>query len=129
LRLLLDSTVLIDVLRDRPVVERLRAHRRDGDVAGTTAINVDEVVRGLRDTELDAARSLFKWVIVVPLGYAEGWRAGRWRREFSSAGTTLSQPDCLLAAAALVSGARLVTGNPRHFPMPEIEVEHWPVGE
>jgi hypothetical protein len=26
-------------------------------------------------------------------------------------------------------GARLATGNPKHFPMPELEVEHWPVGE
>jgi hypothetical protein len=25
-------------------------------------------------------------------------------------------------------GARVATGNPKHFPMPEVEVEHWPVG-
>jgi hypothetical protein len=24
--------------------------------------------------------------------------------------------------------SRLVTGNPKDFPMPELEVEHWPVG-
>jgi predicted nucleic acid-binding protein len=41
---------------------------------------------------------------------------------------TLSQSDCLIAAAALTVGARLATGNPKHFPMTELEVDHWPVG-
>jgi predicted nucleic acid-binding protein len=128
-RLLLDTTVLIDVLRQRPVTSRLLSHRRAGDVVGTTAINIEEIVRGLRDEEIQGARLLFSGLVVVPLGNAEGWRAGAWRREYAVKGTTLSQPDCLIAAAALTSDARLVTGNPKDFPMPEIEVEHWPVGE
>lgn len=33
-----------------------------------------------------------------------------------------------LAAAALGIGARLVTGNPKDFPMKELEVEPWPAG-
>jgi predicted nucleic acid-binding protein len=42
---------------------------------------------------------------------------------------TLAQADCLVAAAALVVGGRLATGNPKDFPMAELAVEHWPVGE
>jgi hypothetical protein len=38
------------------------------------------------------------------------------------------QADCLVVAAAYGVGARVATGNPRHFPMPEIPVEHWEVG-
>jgi predicted nucleic acid-binding protein len=34
----------------------------------------------------------------------------------------------LIAAAAVGAGARLATGNPKHFPMDELEVEHWPAG-
>jgi len=41
---------------------------------------------------------------------------------------TLAQGDCLIAAAAAAIGGRLATGNPRHFPMPELQVEHWPAG-
>ena len=59
----------------------------------------------------------------------EGERAGRWRREYAARGVTLSQADCLIAAAAIGVGARLATGNPKHFPMPELEIEHWPVGK
>jgi predicted nucleic acid-binding protein len=41
---------------------------------------------------------------------------------------TLAQADCLVAAAAAAVGARVATGNPKDFPMPDVEVEHWPVG-
>ncbi len=43
-------------------------------------------------------------------------------------GRTLSQADCLVAAAAVGVGARLATGNPQDFPMTELAVDHWPVG-
>ncbi|MHB8507980.1 MAG: type II toxin-antitoxin system VapC family toxin [Candidatus Dormibacteria bacterium] len=43
-------------------------------------------------------------------------------------GVTLSQADCLIAAAARSNGAVLATGNPRHFPMAGVHVEEWPVG-
>jgi hypothetical protein len=35
----------------------------------------------------------------------------------------------LVAATAWVHDARLCTGNPGDFPMPDLMLEHWPVGE
>ncbi len=55
--------------------------------------------------------------------------AGSWRRRFGEQGITLTQADCLIAAAAVSAGARLATGNVRDFPMPELELEHWPAGD
>jgi predicted nucleic acid-binding protein len=66
---------------------------------------------------------------LAPIGREEAERAGRWRRHFAGQGLTLSQSDCLVAAAAAGAGVPLATGNPKHFPMAEIEVRHWPVGE
>lgn len=129
MRLLLDSTALIDTLRARSAGDRVREHRRGGDTLFTSPINIEEVVRGLRPREVNNARRLFEGLVVVPIGRVEGWQAGTWRREFAAKGVTLSQPDCLTAAAALTAEARLITGNPRHFPMREITVEHWPAGE
>jgi predicted nucleic acid-binding protein len=40
----------------------------------------------------------------------------------------MSQADCMIAAAAVALGVPLATGNPSHFPMRELRVEHWPVG-
>ena len=125
----LDSTVLIDFLRGRPAVERVARLRRAGDVAATTAINVEEIVRGLRPDERKASARLFGGLVVLPVDATGGWRAGSWRREFAARGVTLWQADCLVAATTLVHGGRLLTGNPKDFPMDELVVEHWPVGE
>lgn len=126
---LLDTTVLIDLLRGRPdALSRLSALRAGGDEAFVCAVNVEETVRGLRRAERESARALFAGLRIVPLEVAEGWQAGEWRQAFARRGRTLAQADCLVAAAALTLGGRLATGNPRDFPMRELTVEHWPVG-
>ena len=126
---LLDTTVLIDVLRgEEGAVERLRRLHRIGDIPYVCAVNAEELARGLRPSEAEAASRLVAGLRAAPLGPAEGWRAGEWRREFARRGPTLSQSDCLIAAAAHGVDARLATGNPKDFPMPDVEVEHWPAG-
>lgn len=102
--------------------------RARDDVAWVCAVNVEETVRGLLPSEHAAARALFGGVRVAPLGAREGWQAGEWRRDFARRGKTLAQADCLVAAAALSIGGRLATGNPKDYPMTELEIEHWPVG-
>jgi predicted nucleic acid-binding protein len=128
MKVLLDSTVLIDYLRGRPAVARVQERRGHADVPCTTAINVEEVVRGLRPAEVDATAALFAGLEILPIGRREGWRAGGWRRDFAARGVTLWQADCLIAAAAVHAGAVLATGNPKDFPMPGVSVEHWTVG-
>jgi predicted nucleic acid-binding protein len=127
-RLLLDTTVLIDALRGRPAADRLRWARRRGDEPWVCAVSVEELWRGVHATEEPAMRRLLRGLRCAPLGTSEGERAGAWRRAFAAHGTTLHQADCLIAAAAVGVRSRLVTGNPTDFPMPELDVEHWPVG-
>ena len=105
------------------------ALRATGDVPATTAVNVEEIARGLQPGEEEPVLRLVAGLDLVPLGQREGWQAGTWRRELLARGRTLSQADCLVAAAALTIGGRLATGNPRDFPMRELDVEHWPAGE
>lgn len=127
---LLDTTVLIDVLRGREqAIARVRALREAGDSLHTSAINVEEIARGLRPSEHEAAHRLLSGLRVAALGKAEAWQAGEWRREHAARGRTLAQADCLIASTASSIGARLATGNPKDFPMAELTVEHWPAGE
>ena len=125
----LDSTVLIDFLRGRPAVERVLALRASGDVPATTAINVEEIVRGLRASGTEAAERLFNGLIVLPVDAQVAWQAGAWRRTFAARGMTLYQSDCLIAATAWVNDGALATGNPKDFPMRELKLEHWPIGK
>jgi len=128
LTLFLDTTVLIDVLRGKPAAARLRTLRERTRPPYVCAINVDEVWRGARPRDEAAIRRLLGALRIAPLGRREGEWAGSWRHEFAAEGVILSQADCLVAAAALSVGARLVTGNPDDFPMREVAVEYWPAG-
>ena len=126
---MLDTTVLIDALRGRPAADRVRQLLKDRNLLVTTAINVEEIFRGLRSKEKSSADALFAAIRVLPIRREEGELAGRWRREFSAIGITLHQADCLIAAAAIAVNARLATGNIKDFPMSGLMVESWPVGE
>lgn len=126
---LLDTSVIIDLLRGKErAVVGLRMLREAGDRPRACAVNVEETVHGLRFSEVARAMELFAGLRIVALGTQEGWVAGEWRRDYAEKGTTLAQADCLVAAAALSVGGRLATGNPKHFPMKELDVEDWPPG-
>lgn len=126
---LLDTTVLIDLLRGRGgAIAALEVLANAGERPFTCAVNVEELYRGLRSDEERSADRLVGGLQLAPLGRAQGALAGSWRRDHAAAGATLSQADCLIAAAAVGVGARLATGNPKHFPMPELRVEHWVAG-
>lgn len=120
--------MLIDALRGRPAAQRVRDLREQGHVPWISPINVEEVLRGTRDREEQLVLRFLAGMRVAPLGREQGMCAGRWRREHARKGVTLSQADCLIAATAIGIDARLATGNPKHFPMEELDVEHWPVG-
>ncbi len=127
---LLDTTVVIDLLRGRPgAVARLRALRRAGDDPYVCAVTVEEITRGLRAGEDEAFLELLEGLLPAPLGIPEGRLAGFWKRTLAKRGRTISQSDALIAAAAAGVGGRLATGNPKDFPMQGLVVEHWPAGE
>lgn len=126
--LLLDTTVLIDGLRGKPAAGRVREAVARGEVLVTTAINVEEIYRGVRADEEATVSALFRAIPVIPLVGADGARAGRWRGDYAVRGVTLHQADCLIAAVAARLGARLATGNPKDFPMDGIVVDTWSVG-
>ncbi len=127
--LLLDTTVVVDLLRDRPAAARVAAYMAAGEIPYICAVTAEEVQRGLRRAEVARAARVLTSFRVAPLGIVEGGLAGTWRRQFGQRGITLSQADCLIAASAVGVHAVLATGNPKHFAMDGVTVAHWPVGE
>lgn len=114
-RLLIDSDVVIDYLRNRPqAVSYLE------NVTGTlllSAVTVAELFAGVREGQERTALNAFLGAFeILPVDRAVAERGGLFRRDYvKSHGTGLA--DALIAATAEVHNAQLVTLNERHFPM------------
>ncbi len=118
MRLLLDSSVIIDHLRgDARARELIVAALTAGDeLWGVTAARV-EIVGGLRPGEerpTYALLGLLSWLDVTSdVADLAGRYAARYRRSHAGIDTV----DYLVAAAVDMLGAELRTQNVRHFPM------------
>jgi predicted nucleic acid-binding protein len=116
----LDSTVVIDILRGDPSA---LAYIDSLELAPTCSeVTRIEVIRGLRSGERRPATTLFAAIEWVAIDEAIASRAGelgrRWRRSHPG----IAVADLAVAATADHIGAPLATANVRHFPMfPELE--------
>jgi hypothetical protein len=128
-RIVLDTTVLIDALRGYPAVDRIRSLRGSNSQLWVTPISIEEIWRGLRPGEEDATDRLVNALRLTPFDRTVARTAGSWHRQYAANGVTLHQADCLIAAATHRVNGRLATGNPADFPMSEVVVEYWSVGE
>ena len=112
--ILLDTTVLIDVLRGHlPAVDYLRGLDEPPTCSELTRV---EVLRGVRRPERDATEALLRSLRWVGVDEQISRRAGvlgrAWHRSHA-----LSTVDLVIAATAEELGAELATSNTRHFPM------------
>jgi predicted nucleic acid-binding protein len=128
-RVLLDSTVVIDLLTGRPATrERSIGLRAQGDVPVICAVVAEEDERPSTSRVRGGNRVLRKHT-----GRPDGAprrTAGRALALFvRKRGITLSQSDCLIAATAATMGAHPATGDPKDFPMADVFLEHWSSGE
>ncbi len=122
LRLLFDTSILVDVDRQREATLQVLEHVTDGDHAlHVSTITVAEVLTGanLRE-DVDAATERahrvlgqFQW---DPLDGAVAEHTGKILAYLTSVGTPIGFPDVAIAATTLVTDAdRLVTRNVEHL--------------
>jgi len=123
MKLLLDTSVLIDALRRRNRRPELLAELvRAGHTLSTTALNVAEVYAGMRPHEAHATEALLDGLECYGLTPQAGRVAGKFISEWKRKGRTLQLPDTLVAAISAEQHCALVTDNRRDFPMPEVQL-------
>jgi predicted nucleic acid-binding protein len=116
--LLLDTTVLIDALRNRnKVVSGLSNLVLEGHGLATSTANMAEVYAGMRPGEERDTAALFRGLDCYPLTERIAELAGKLKYEWAMKGRTLSLIDMIVAATALASGAALITDNRKDFPI------------
>jgi predicted nucleic acid-binding protein len=116
MRILLDSTVLIDVLRRRPsgiaLMDRLL---RQGSSLATAAINVAEIYAGMKPHEVGRVATLIGNLDVYDTTFVIARRAGMLVNDAARKGRTLTVADMIVAATVLEYGFTLATDNRKHF--------------
>lgn len=116
MRIIVDSSVIIDTLRrrrGRP--QLLRGLTEQGHELACCAIIVAEVYSGMRPHEAAATAQLLDSLEYVEISREAARHAGELRLAWQRKGKTLSLPDALIGAVALREEFALATDNLRHF--------------
>ncbi|HSJ56307.1 MAG TPA: PIN domain-containing protein [Anaerolineae bacterium] len=119
---LLDTGILIRHLRKRPGYHELMARLAEQGRLSIASFTRLEVIRGMREHEREATFALLDALHTHPLDVETADLAGEMIRFWQSQGKTLSGPDAVIAASAICCGASLVTTNPKHFLLPDLDV-------
>lgn len=120
---LLDSDAVIDLLNHfPPTIALLRQLELDGHTLCSCDVVAAEVYSGLSDDGDQSAHIFLSATNFLVLSREGSQQAGRWRYAYRRQGRSLSTYDALVAATAVEHQATLVTGNLRHFPMPELSL-------
>lgn len=124
MRYVLDTTFVIDHLRDDPAaIRRFAAIFEAGDEVFVNEIVVCEAwagARGTTDPDLEALLEVIEFVQPAPI---HSQAAGRWRADARRRGWTLGLADALIAACADSLDAAILTRNARDFELTPVRVE------
>jgi predicted nucleic acid-binding protein len=115
MKVLLDTSVVIDVLRGVP--QALDYARGLDDIPTCSEITRVEIMRGVRSAERRRTERLFSVVHWMELTEAISRRASNLGRTFRRTHAGLATADLVIAATALEAGLSIATRNVRHFPM------------
>jgi predicted nucleic acid-binding protein len=127
---LLDSNVIIDTLNGRNDRPYLLSQLSQQDILlACCSINVTEVYMGMRPGEEVKTKKLLGSLEFYPVTWEAAQLAGDLFRQWRQKGHTLALSDVTIAAVALTHRLVLVTGNNKHFPMPELQIVPLPSGQ
>jgi predicted nucleic acid-binding protein len=123
MKLLLDTSILIDVLRHRNQrSEWLAELVRGGHTFSTTTLNIAEIYAGMRPAEESRTEALLGGLELYELNGASARLAGRLKNTWARKGHTLTLADAIVAAIAIERGCALLTDNRKDFPMTEVRL-------
>lgn len=121
--ILLDTTVLIDVLRNRKNRRAMLANLvEQGHTLAISAINVGELYAGMRSSEAPQTQTFLNQLHCYPITSDLAKLAGSLVQAYSQKGRTLTLADMLVGATALHFGCSLATDNRKDFPVPELNL-------
>ena len=122
------DTVSLVVKNHAPVIKNLIRH--ENDEICISAITYAEIIYGLEKKGSEKlnneVRLIMKKMSIIDFNESQSELYGKIIVELENSGTPLGDMDMLIAAAALSTGAILVSHNKKHFSrIKGIKVEDW----
>jgi len=123
MKLLLDTSILIDVLRlKNRRSEWLAELVRAGHTLSTTTLNIAEIYAGMLPAEESRTEALLGSLELYELTGTGARLAGRLKHTWARKGHTLTLADTIVAAIVIERGCALLTDNRKDFPVPEVQL-------
>ncbi|MCU0621015.1 MAG: type II toxin-antitoxin system VapC family toxin [Gemmatimonadales bacterium] len=130
MRWLLDTSVCVEVLRNRPASAERLARRAPAEVAVST-VTLAELWHGaLRSREARRVRAAIDAFVapfdVLPFDAAAAEAHAAARHALERAGLPIGERDLVIAATGIAHGLGVITANAREFArIPGLVIEHW----
>ena len=131
IRYLLDTSICIQLIRERSKAALTRLRRRKIGSVGVSAITLAELQFGVAKSS-DPAQNMIALahfcapLEICPFEHEAASIHGAVRQALESAGTPIGPLDTLIAAHALALNTTLVTNNEREFErVKDLRVENW----
>jgi predicted nucleic acid-binding protein len=121
-RHLLDSDILIWVLRGKPQAISFVSDLLKNEIPAISSLTIYEIWAGARPSEEAAISSFLSAFRIVSVNQQIARQGAEYYKQSRKKGITLSSTDALIAATARTERLILVTQNSRHFPMSDIDM-------
>lgn len=123
MKILLDTSVLVDVLRARNNRRSLLASLLyEGHSLTTSVLNVAAIYAGMRSSEEAQTAEFLSGLECLELNLSAARLAGHLKNSWAKKGRTLTLSDTIVAAIAIENRCTLFTDDRKDFPMPEIQL-------
>jgi predicted nucleic acid-binding protein len=114
--LLVDSSIIIDLLRDyAPTADAVHRAALSAELMAISVITTAEIYAGMHDREALLTEGLLRELHHFPVTPAIAKRAGEMKNSHARKGRTLELDDMLIAATAIEHECQLMTLNVKHF--------------
>ena len=119
---ILDSDIVIWLLRNDKVVVQALSKITSSQKASISALTVTEIYKNIFPSETSTTEALFNSLETIDVNREIAREAGYYWQEHIKQFRTLSLADCVIAATTKIHSFTLLTLNTRHFPMTDIKV-------
>jgi len=119
---LIDTDVLIWVLRGNKQYEELLLKLKDKSSLAISTITIAEIYKNIFPSELLKTENVINEFEIYEVSSPIAKQAGLYWQQYIKKLKNLSLTDCLIAATANINNLVLVSLNVKHFPMTDIQL-------